>query len=68
MALKTKPLAEVRAAVPVKAAASGERTQVSFSVDKQIHSTWKKLAIDQRVTLQQLVVNAMTEYQKTIAG
>ena len=44
----------------------GEKKQISFSVDKQLHTAWKVLAIDKEVTLQKLIMDAMAEYQKKL--
>ena len=45
--------------VPTTAAAKGERSQISFAIDKQLHSALKKLAIDDGVTLQQLIIDSL---------
>jgi predicted HicB family RNase H-like nuclease len=62
MALKTKDLDKVRPDVQKLAvsAAKGERTQISFAIDKQLHSALKKKAIDDGVTLQQLVIDSLS--------
>jgi predicted DNA-binding ribbon-helix-helix protein len=60
MALKTKDLDQVRPDVKkLAAAAKGERSQISFAIDKQLHSELKKLAIDDDVTLQQLIIDSL---------
>ena len=67
MALKTKDLDQVRPDVKKLAAtAKGERSQISFAIDKQIHFDWKMLALKQKVSLQQLILDAMTEYEKKL--
>ena len=41
MALKTKPLSEVRQDVPVAAAAKGELVRVNFLVPPETRTAWK---------------------------
>ena len=62
MALKTKDLDKVRPDVQKLAvsAAKGERTQISFAIDKQFHSDVKKQAIDDGLTLQQFVIESLS--------
>ena len=60
MALTSKDLDQVRPEVQKLAAATkGERSQISFAIDKQLHSALKKLAIDDGVTLQQLIIDSL---------
>lgn len=67
MALKTKDLDQVRPDVQKLAAATkGERSQISFAIDKQLHSALKVLAIREGVSLQQLVLDALIEHQKKL--
>ena len=65
MAIKTKPLSEVRPDVPTTAAAKGERKQISFSIDKQLHSALKQLALDKDVSLQQVITDFLNQGLKT---
>ena len=61
MALKTKPLSEVRQDVPTAAAAQGELVRVNFLVPAEVRIAWKKLALDKGVTLQQLIIDSMNQ-------
>jgi hypothetical protein len=61
MALKTKPLSEVRADVPASAAAKSELVRVNFLVPAETRLAWKKLALDKGVTLQQLIIDSMSK-------
>ena len=67
MALTSKDLDQVRPEVQKLAAATkGERSQISFAIDKRLHSALKVLAIREKVTLQQLVLDALIEHQKKL--
>jgi hypothetical protein len=59
MALKTKPLADVRKDVPTAAAAQGELVRINFLVPSETRKAWKKLAVDKDLTLQQLIIDSM---------
>ncbi len=61
MALKNKPLSEVRADVPTAAAAQGELVRINFLVPAETRVAWKKLAIDHGVTMQQLIIGTMNQ-------
>ena len=65
MALKTKPLSEVRQDVPVAAAAKGELVRVNFLVPPETRTAWKKLALDKGVTMQQLIIDSMSVHFNT---
>lgn len=62
MALKTKPLSEVRATVPAASAAQGELVRINFLVPSDVRIAWKKLALDKGVTLQQLIIDKMNQH------
>ena len=65
MAIKSKPLSEVRQDVPTAAAAQGELVRVNFLVPSETRLAWKKLALDKRVTLQQLIIDSMNQHFNT---
>ena len=65
MALTTKPLSEVRPDVPTQAAAQGELVRINFLVPVDVRKEWKTLAIAKGVTMQQLIIDAMSKYCKT---
>ena len=61
MALKNKPLSDVRQDVPTAAAAQGELVRINFLVPLETRVAWKKLALDKGVTLQQLIIDSMNQ-------
>lgn len=65
MALKSKPLSEVRQDVPTAAAAKGELVRVNFLVPSDTRTSWKKLALDKGVTMQQLIIDSMSVHFNT---
>ncbi len=65
MALKTKPLSEVRKDVPAASAAQGELVRINFLVTPDVRIAWKKLALDKGVTMQQLIIDSMNQYCNT---
>jgi hypothetical protein len=65
MALKNKPLTEVRADVPTDAAARGELVRINFLVPAETRVQWKKAAIDSGKTMQQLIIDAMNQHFNT---
>lgn len=65
MALKTKPLSEVRADVRAASAAQGELVRINFLVAPDVRIAWKKLALDKGVTMQQLIIDSMNQYCNT---
>ena len=65
MALKNKPLSEVRQDVPTAAAAQGELVRINFLVPAETRVAWKKLALDHGVTMQQLIIDSMNQRFKT---
>ena len=65
MALTAKPLDQVRANVPVAAAASDELVRVNLNVPKNMRNHWKTLAIEKDMTLAALIEDAMnSKYPK----
>lgn len=64
MALKSKPLDQVRADVPVSAAGQGDLVRVNLNVPKSTRTAWKMLALQRKVTLQELIIEAMSKNSK----
>ena len=65
MALKDKPLTAVRPDVPTAAAAKGELVRVNFLVPAETRLEWKKRALDNGTTLQQLIIDSMSQHFNT---
>jgi hypothetical protein len=66
MALKSKPLDQVRADVPVQevadSAPGGELVRVAFAVDKATRKAWQFEALERDTTLSEMMREAMREY------
>lgn len=62
MALKSKPLEQLRLDIPTSAAAQGELVRVNLNVPESTRTAWKMLALQRKVTLQDLVIEAMSKY------
>lgn len=60
--VKTKPLDQVRATVPVRDAARGEVVRLNLNIDKHLRADWKRAAIDLDTDLTTLVHEAMRLY------
>ena len=63
--VKTKKLEDVRPGVPTAAAAKGELVRVNLLVTQAVRTEWKKKALDDGVTMQQLIIDAMNLYFNT---
>lgn len=62
MALKSKPLEEVRSDVPVHEVAREEMVRVNFLVPASVRKAWKGAALREDKTVKDLMVEAMTAY------
>lgn len=66
MALKSKPLDQVRADVPVQDVAipapGGELVRVAFAVDKATRKAWQFEALERDTTVSDMMREAMQEY------
>lgn len=62
MALKSKPLDQVRPNVPVSAAAQDELVRVNLNVPKATRIAWKTIALERGITLAELINEAMSKY------
>lgn len=64
MALKSKPLNQVRPDVPISAAAQDELVRVNLNVPKATRTAWKTIALQRGITLGDLIIEAMSKYSK----
>lgn len=64
MALKSKPLDQVRPDVPTSAAAQDELVRVNLNVPKATRTAWKTIALQRGVTLGDLIIEAMSKHSK----
>ena len=60
MALTSKSLDQVRADVPTSAVV--QLVRVNLNVPESTRTAWKMLALQRKLTLQDLVVEAMSKY------
>lgn len=63
--IKTKKLEDVRPGVPTAAVERGEMVRVNLLVPPAVRTDWKKKALEDGVTMQQLIIDAMNLYFKT---
>ncbi len=63
--LKSKPLDQVRADVPVAQVAKGEPVRLNMNVAKETRAQWKRAAIDLDTDVTALIHEAMKEYLGT---
>ena len=63
--IKTKKLEDVRPGVPTAAVERGEMVRVNLLVAPAVRTEWKKKALDEGVTMQQLIIDAMNLYFNT---
>lgn len=64
MALAGKTEDQVRPDVPTSAAAKGELVRVNLNVPESTRTAWKMMALQRKVTLQELIIEAMNKYSK----
>ena len=64
MALKSKPLDQVRPDVPASAAAQDELVRVNLNVPKATRIEWKTIALQRGMTLGDVIIEAMSKYSK----
>lgn len=57
--IKTKPLDAVRSTVPVGEVIKEELVRVNINVSPDTRSRWKKAAIDQGISLQDMLIAAV---------
>ncbi len=63
--IKTKKLEDVRPGVPTAAAAKGELVRVNLLVPPAVRTAWKQKALDEGITMQQCIIDAMNLYFNT---
>ncbi len=63
--IKTKKLEDVRPGVPTAAVERGEMVRVNLLVSPAVRTDWKKKALDEGLTMQQLIIDAMNLYFNT---
>lgn len=65
--IKTKPLAEVRASVPVHEVTKETPVRLNLNISPSLRDTWKRAGIDRHMTMTDMIEAAMSEYlQKKI--
>lgn len=67
MALTVKPLEKVRKNVPVREVANSsqeELVRVNIEVEKETRQRWRTEAVQQGISLRELIQNAMERYLK----
>jgi hypothetical protein len=62
MALKSKPLEAVRPDVPVHQVARQDMVRINFLVPASTRKAWKLAALDEGITLTELISKAMLRY------
>lgn len=62
MALKSKPLEEVRPDVPVHEVSREDLVRVNFLVPASVRKAWKGAALREDKTLTELIVEAMQDH------
>jgi hypothetical protein len=62
MALKSKPLHEVRPTIPLSTVTQDEIVRVNLNVPKRVRQAWKARALREDKTLTDLIVEAMNRY------
>lgn len=62
MALKSKPLEEVRADVPVHEVTREEMVRVNILVPASVRRAWKSAAANTDTTVTDMILNAMHSY------
>lgn len=62
MSLKSKPLDQVRPLPAVSILAQEEVVRINLNVPKSLRNQWKAAALQQNVTLTELIMKAMSNY------
>lgn len=62
MALKSKPLDQVRATVPNVLMQTDEIVRVNLNVPKSIRTKWKAIANERDMTVTDLIIDAVSKY------
>ena len=64
MALKSKPLEAVRPDVPVHQVTQQDMVRVNFLVPSSTRKAWKQAALDEGITVTELVTRAMRAHMQ----
>ena len=62
MGLKSRPLSQVRADVPVADVSREELVRINLNVPLSVRKAWKEAALRYDVTLSELIIDAMSKY------
>jgi hypothetical protein len=62
MALKSKPLHEVRPTIPLAIVTQEEVVRINLNVPKRVRQAWKARALREDKTLTDLIMEAMKTY------
>lgn len=62
MALKSKPLHEVRPTIPLATVTQEEVVRINLNVPKRVRQAWKARALREDKTLTDLIMEAMNTY------
>lgn len=62
MGLKSKPLSQVRADVPVADVSREELARINLNVPVSVRKTWKEAALREDTTLSELIIKAMSKH------
>lgn len=65
MGLKSKPLSQVRADVPVADVSREELARINLNVPLSVRKSWKEAALREDVTLSELIIKAMSKHSNT---
>lgn len=62
MSLKSKPMDQVRPLPAVTVLTQEATVRINLNVTKAVRNQWKMAALQQNVTLTELIMNAMSRY------
>ena len=65
MGLKSKPLSQVRADVPVADVSKEDLARINLNVPVSVRKAWKEAALREDTTLSELIIKAMSKHLNT---
>lgn len=65
MGLKSKPLSQVRADVPVADVSREDLARINLNVPVSVRKSWKEAALKADKTLTELIMDAMSKHSNT---
>lgn len=65
MGLKSKPLSQVRADVPIADVSKEDLARINLNVPVSMRKAWKEAALREDTTLSELIIKAMSKYSLT---